>query len=341
MNPTPAEHDAIEAAAAEWLARRDRRFTSEEAVAFARWRMADARHQAAVADLELVWGALDDLAVQNGQQRAGDATAASPAQAVSSVRSPGTTRKKISWWQPALAMAAALALVAGVLVWRRAQPVREATVRYETPVGDRKKVALEDGSLVHLNTNSAVTVRFEAATRRVILERGEAFFEVTKNPARPFIVSAGRTEARVLGTKFVVRLREQDSELIVAEGRVRFGSGEFGSDVQADQRALLALSGAILPRVETLTPAEVKRLLAWQTGWLEFKNTPLSVAVAEFNRYHQRQLAVRDAATGAVEVGGPFEVGNFDGFVRLLTASAPEVVVVDRSPEKVVLGLRP
>jgi transmembrane sensor len=342
MKPTPAEHDAIEATAAEWLARRDRKFTSEEAVAFARWRMADPRHHAAVAELELVWGALGDLAVQNGQQRAGDAAAASPAQAVSSVRLPGATRRNShGWWRPVLALAAALVIVAGVLVWRRAQPMREATVRYQTEIGRQKKVGLEDGSTLHLNTNTAVTVRFDATTRRVVLERGEAFFDVAKNPTRPFIVTAGRTEARVLGTKFSIRLREQESELIVSEGRVRFGTAAATVEVGAAQRAVAALTGTAPPRVEILDRSEVDRLLAWQTGSLIFKDTPLSVAVAEFNRYHRQQLAVRDAAAGGVLIGGSFALDNLDGFVRLLPESAPEIVVVDRNAERIVLGLYP
>ena len=107
MKPTTEEHEAIEAMAAEWLTKRDRRFTAEEAVAFARWRRADPRHAAAAAELELVWDALNDLAVAGSQQQAGDAAAASPAPVVT--MSPGKEPKpprhiaakaRISMWPP-------------------------------------------------------------------------------------------------------------------------------------------------------------------------------------------------------------------------------------------------
>lgn len=319
------EQEAIETAAAEWLARRDRRFTAEEAVAFARWRMADPRHAASVAELEGVWSALDQLSLANGQQRAGGAAAAPPAPVS---RGP--------WWRPALTMAAVLALVAGALVWFRSQPVLETTLRYETQVGSQRKVGLADGSELHLNTDSAVNVRFSERLRRVELERGEAFFQVARDPARPFVVAADRAEARALGTAFSVRRHAQESEVLVTEGRVAVGAAEL----KAGQRAILALSGAGAPRVETPGTQEIGRRLAWQSGRLEFKRTPLREAVAEFNRYHRQRLVVRDEATGAVSIGGPFEVDNLEGFMRLLDTSF-DVVVVSRDADHIVLGLRP
>jgi len=216
---------AVLNAAAGWLARRDRGLTAEETVAFAQWRAADPCHEAAVEELALVWGALDDLSAASSQQRAGGVVTTPPARIALQPASAEARRRqhsRVRWW-PAVGLAAALALVAGVSWSRRAAPV-EAPARYETAVGGQRTIALPDGSELRLNTDTAVSVGFGAGERRVTLERGEAFFQVAKDAARPFVVAAGRTEARVLGTAFVVRLREEESEVLVAEGHVKFGA---------------------------------------------------------------------------------------------------------------------
>ena len=335
MSAPETEIDRIEAGAADWLARRDRGFTAEEAQAFARWRAADARHEAAAAELELVWGALDDLSAAKSQQPAGGVGVTPPAV------QPAKRARRLHAW-PAWGIAAALAFLAGVALWRRAPDV-EAPARYATIVGTQQKLKLADGSELQLNTDTAVSVLFSASERRVTLERGEVFFHVAKDPARPFVVTAGRSRTRVVGTTFVLRLRETETDLLVAEGRVTFGAaGDDAADVKvgANQHAVLAAAGNAAPRVETLEPAAVARRLAWQSGRLEFKDVPLREAVAEFNRYHRRQIVLRDAATEAVPVGGVFEIGNLDGFMWTLDKSF-DVVGVRREADTIVLGLRP
>jgi transmembrane sensor len=248
-------------------------------------------------------------------------------------------RPRLARWWPALGLAASLALVAG-LAWRRgAAPGTDTPSRYETVVGVQQKIGLPDGSELQLNTDSAVSIRFDAQKRWVKLERGEAFFRVKKDATRPFIVAAGRAEARVLGTAFVVRWRETGTEVLVSEGKVRFGATPAsGVNLGANMHAVLG-TGATAPTVKVLEPAEVARRLAWQDGRLEFKDTPVSEAVAEFNRYNRRRLVVRDAATGVVPIGGAILADNLAGFVGVLETFG--VVVVDQDAVEIVLGLKP
>jgi transmembrane sensor len=70
--------------------------------------------------------------------------------------------------------------------------------------------------------------------------------------------------------------------------------------------------------VTDLTPAEIREALAWQTPRLQFFETPLGEAVAEFNRYNSRQLVLGDTALAPEPIGGTFRVDNIDGFVRLI-----------------------
>jgi transmembrane sensor len=345
MNSVDKERDAIEATAAEWLARRDRRFTAEEAVAFARWSMADPRHREAIADLETTWAALDGLSAKVSQQRAGDVAVASPAQSPATV-SYNTGRRKArmpaAWW-PALGLAAVLALVAGLWFWREASDGAEPTLRYATVVGVQRTVGLSDGSELRLNTDTAVIVQFDRKHRQVLLERGEAFFSVVPEPKRPFVVRARGIEARVVGTTFAVRVRDESGEieLLVAEGRVLFGrEGAINPPVARAQRGLIVWAEQTEARITTLDDAAIARRLAWQNGRIEFKNTPLAEAVAEMNRYQRRQVVLRDAAIQELPLGGGFKLGNLETFARIVEAADLGVMVVEQDADRIVLGQR-
>jgi transmembrane sensor len=328
------ESEVIEAKASEWLARQDRGLSAEERVAFARWRGEDARHETAVEELIKVWIALDDLSAR--QAKVIDIRSELEKERERPQherRTMAATRKKRMW--PGLAMAASIALLLGAMVWQRVGSGAGESARYETVVGAQQTIALPDGSTVKLNTNSSLVVRFSAGVRAIELERGEAFFMVTKDVARPFIVRAKDIESRAIGTAFVVRCLDKGAELLVTEGKVRFGDAV---DVVVRQLAVLEKPGA-MPRLSTLDEASLTRRLAWQRGGLEFKETPLAIAVTEFNRYHRRQISVADAATAAVPISGGFEIDNLDAFVRTLEAGF-EVAGESRNSQTLVLRLK-
>jgi transmembrane sensor len=92
---------------------------------------------------------------------------------------------------------------------------------YQTPVGGTASVPMSDGSNVTLNTNTRIEVALSEKEREVQLERGEAFFEVAKDPRRPFVVSAGRKRVIAVGTKFSVEREEDEIRVVVSEGTVR------------------------------------------------------------------------------------------------------------------------
>lgn len=329
----------IEASATEWLARRDRGLTAPEIAEFARWCAADRRHEAAVQELGAMWTALDDLSALRGTAasvpppRAPSASVASCGEEMRAGR-----RRRVPFW--ALAVAACFALMAGVVVWQRSTSDAVPPTHYETAVGDRRAITLPDGSTLQLNTRSAVDVRFTEGERRVELTRGEVFFAVAKDAGRPFVVVSEGVRAQALGTAFVVRRGEKETEMVVTEGRVKFGAGDAPSTlvvVTAGQRATCDPQNPRGPRVESLDASALARRLAWQTGRLIFRTKmPLSEAAEEFNRYHRVQLVMQDETTAAVPIGGAFEFANLDAFVRSLETSF-DVVVVSRDAERIVL----
>ncbi len=125
-----------------------------------------------------------------------------------------------------IAGALCVVLMAGVIgqsvFWRgeQAWPAVETAAQSSAVVSRPEKRVLPDGSVVELKEGASIAVDFNAATRRVALQRGEAYFQVAGNPVRPFVVSAGSIEARAVGTAFTVQLGSSAVEVLVTEGRV-------------------------------------------------------------------------------------------------------------------------
>jgi ferric-dicitrate binding protein FerR (iron transport regulator) len=158
-----------------------------------------------------------------------------------------------------------------------------------TQARESKQVNLPDGTHVWMNENSSISypIDFNTDSIRMVQLSGEAFFEVTHHPERPFVVGGGGYNTRVLGTSFNVRLTEQESSVVVVTGKVRFSyreSGrtkssvvlEKGDQAIANQDHELVLSQGIN-----------KNKLAWRTGVLEFKNEKLADVIQVLSSYYR------------------------------------------------------
>ncbi len=213
-------------------------------------------------------------------------------------------------------------------------------VEVATRRGEQRTLELADGSTIQLNTHSSLAYHLSATQRHVELRDGEAFFNVAKDPARPFIVTAGKAEVRVLGTQFSVRRVSGELEVLVKEGTV---------DVIPEPRLL----GPNAPRRVELTPGsrlrmeaageeirvaavDVGRALAWRSGVASFDAAPLDEVVAEVNRYAEAPLAIEDDALRAVRVSGRFRVGDVESVRFMLRESFG----IESVPHGSVIGLR-
>jgi transmembrane sensor len=315
--PTPAEQAALQ-----WVVRSERGLGAAEDRELAAWLAADGRHRELFEEFGGTWAMMGDAPAVTTARAAVLERAEEPA---------SRPRRGWAWaWVP-LAAAAALAIA-------YVQPRGGSDLNGEpvaTEVGDSRQLKLPDGSLVRLNTNSLLVMEFTAAERRVRLERGEAFFEVAKNPDRPFIVEVAGVGVRAVGTAFNVHLRRDDVDVLVTEGKVRVAAaGATNGDpsgplplaeIEANERVIVPLSALASPQsrpqpVAGVPVDEVKRLLAWHGGMLEFSNTPLGEMVAEFNRYNRHQLAIVDLELAGKRFGGSFRPDDREGFVRALSA---------------------
>lgn len=172
-------------------------------------------------------------------------------------------------------------------------------VTYKTDQHHTATLEMADGSVIRLNRNSNVQFPEDFATQRqrdVRLE-GEAFFEVAKNPQRPFIIHTKQATIRVLGTAFNVRENQHDTTVIVA---VREGRVAFETNIGAQSKGIVLTKG----KVGTLHHAsfrqtqngDIANYLSWYNGRLLFRNTPLTEVVQQLTRIYDRPIQIKSPA---------------------------------------------
>ena len=343
---SPDEPRRDRAAAAAWVARRDRGLTAGEQDDYLQWLRDDPQRAALVARHEATLRRLQGLAAwQPGLSPEANPDLFAP-------------RRRRPWL--GLTLAAAAVIAVGFFVVRPGSkpepgPSVIAPVAASQYLRINERAALADGTVVELRDGSRIEVAFTLAERRVRLLSGEAHFTVAKNPALPFVVDAGGVAVRAVGTAFNVRFDAAAVDVLVTEGRVQVetalnarASAATGSSVTpsallvaASQRTVVSLSPMPAgPAVISVTPEEVQEVLAWQAPRLQFHETPLAKAVAEFNRHNARTLVLGDPALGTMSIGGTFRADNVEGFVRLLEvtlgvrgeARGPKQIVLTRVP---------
>jgi transmembrane sensor len=351
----------IELRAAAWLARRDRGdWSPRQQARLEAWLSAATAHRVAFLRLQAAWqesarlqalgaGQRDDripprgswrgLAGADGEVRAsmadgdGPEAARDPARLRFAPRPPPRARRR---WPAALA---ALLLLGGGLGLGWRYTVAAVPVIYASATGNLRPLALADGSRATLSSDSRIAVALSRTQRRIDLQRGEAFFEVSKDPARPFVIADGARRVVAVGTRFAVRRDAEALRVVVTEGTVRL---ESATHPQAPPTLLpagsVALAGPHGVLVRRVAVAQAERLLDWRSGYLTFDDTPLQAAVAEFNRYNTVKLQVADAQAGALRVGGNFRWSNTEAFVRLLEQGFP--IRAERRGDQVLLHSR-
>jgi len=223
---------------------------------------------------------------------------------------------------PRLAVAAILTVVVAAigLYFLQARPER-----FETAFGEQRSFNLSDGSLVTLNTASAIEVRFDRAQRRVALLAGEALFQVAHDAARPFDVNAREVTVRAVGTRFNVDRHAPDTRVMVVEGRVEVSAGTERVPLGAGQ-AMTLTRGTL-----KVSSANVAAGTAWTKRELIFDNQSLGDIAAELNRYNREVIDVQGGALRAEQVTGVFQSHDPDAFLAFVRRIPG--VVVERSAD--------
>lgn len=299
--------EPVRAEAAVWLAKLHSDQRSEETEHnFRAWLAGDALRAAAFERMTNTWEAMGALRSR---------PAVAPEAAGEQRRS-----RTIPWAAAMQAIAATLVL--GVLIGFAALllPRGETNPQnvFETTLGERRSLQLEDGSQLVLNTDSRVAVAFTAESRLIRLERGQARFEVAKDRDRPFIVRAGGKQIVARGTQFDVRWTDERLSIVLFEGRVSVlaaqqSPGRAGIPMSPGDRLLFEQ-----PTIAVKSAPSLAREEAWVAGRAIFERTPLREAVAEINRYARRSLQLGDPSLADLPISGTFSVDDVDAFARAL-----------------------
>lgn len=254
------------------------------------------------------------------------------------------------------ARVAALLLVASATVlglrWFMSRPQVQD---FATSHGEQRSLQLPDNTFVRLNSDSAIAVSFSQHSRLVEVTRGQAYFEVAKDPARPFGVRVGHLLIRDIGTAFDVYRRDTDTTVTVTEGQVRVWPVSAASptagwpepdrpppagfqgqpllDLVAGHQARIAASGL----VESQGPVDPQQATAWLQGNIVFEDESIAAVAAQFNRYNNSQISVNDRRVGALTISGTFAAHDVATFVAFLD-SMPGVHTQTHGQRIIVLG---
>ena len=210
---------------------------------------------------------------------------------------------------------------------------------WSTAAGEWKHIALPDGSSITMNASSRLETEFLVNERRIRLLSGQALFQVSKNPARPFVVTAGQRTVTALGTTFDVRLSPDDLRVTLVEGRVAVKSlheSSGPSAVELTPSQQFEMVGIAPPTVRHINAVAET---AWAAGQVSFTDASLPDAVAEMNRYSKKQV-IAGTELSKFRVNGIFRAANQDGFVGAVTSYYPIDARQDSSG-RIVLELRP
>ncbi len=312
------DRNALIAQASEWLARLDA--GRADPAEFEAWRDADPRRAAAFAEVAAAWSKLDALRDAEPRRR--------PA--------PGLNPTRRAWLGGGMALAAGLA---GAAYLGRDRFLRERTV---TGVGERRTLALPDGSSVELNTDTEVLWRFDKEHRRLWLERGEVALTIAQDALRPFELFTKQGLARLASGQFNARLRPAGLDLIVLAGRaaIKTAAGEAQAVVESATDARQALAVTTAGVAVAAAPEDlVQNVQAWRRGEIVFEGQRLADAVEEYNRYLTRKLIIEDPKVGALRLGGRFLTDNPETFLDALRTTFGLRIIQD-GPSRILLKSR-
>jgi transmembrane sensor len=293
---------AIEHAAADWVEERRNveDWTVERQAELDAWLAKSLAHRVAFVRIEATWRRTDRLAALHR-----------PVPEQTDTRLP----RKSLWTR--VAFTAGLAAVTGLIGANYI--FRAPTQLIATPVGGHRHITLADGSQIELNTDTAVRIDLTKKKRVIELVKGEAYFEIHHDGARPFIVTVADHRIVDLGTKFLVRTTPELLKVTLVEGRARLE----GANSEVQQQAIVLAPGDLAVAtgdsvsVSRRRISEIANTLAWRQGTIVLSNASLADAAAEFNRYGGPPLIVADRDAAKMTINGTFRTNAAEEFAGM------------------------
>ncbi|PMX18662.1 MULTISPECIES: FecR family protein [Pseudomonas] len=285
--------------AANWLTRlHDEDVSDTDRQAFNAWCQADPRHAVAIERMRSLWGSLDTLPAQPARIALNRAFA------------------------PQRARGAQVVGLLGVLLcgWLGLEHLPVWMADQRTGVGERRQIALEDGSQLQLNSNSAVDVKFDGHQRVIELLQGELWVDVAKDAQRPFVVRTDQGTATALGTRYMVKRAADGTTVVtVIESTVAVkGEGADSVKVAAGQRSILDHGHAQAAQAIANTDPD-----AWTRGLLKVNDQPLGEVLQTLASYRHGVVRFDAQALRDVRVSGVFKLDDSAAALSALADNLP------------------
>lgn len=314
--------DARREDAAAWVVRVEAGDLADaEAVAFDAWLSAAPENPLAFDDA---------LSVSQAYAASGDQVA----EALATRRAP-RPQHTTNYGRRAVVGMGAAAAAAAVAVVIAPQFAAAQTETYTTAKGERRSVQLADGSTIDLNGGTRLTVSLTRDARQVVLDEGQAVFDVAHAAERPFTIAAGDRTVRVVGTQFDVRRLDGKLSVTVARGAVEVhpsgGATGRAYRLHPGQR-LDHQEGATIALVAAAQPEEV---LGWRQGRLVYREQPLSEVVADLNQQFATPIRIEDPALARTPISGVLVLDDQSAVIERLALLVPIRAV--RSDASVIL----
>ena len=303
--PQQTAPDPAEQAAQDWFLRLTAGdMDAAELQRFRDWRQADPRHEAAFREVRALWNDLDPL---------------EPAFAPI-VNETATHRLRPRLFRPGV-MAAVAALAACLLLFVARAPDLLLMIEadYRTARGEQATVTLPDGTIAHLNTGSALDIRYSDGRREVALLAGEVWFDVARDASRPFSVLALGGSSTAVGTAYAVRDRDGIATVTVTEGTVRVSPGNRGESqlLSAGQRIAYREDGGIGP----MESVDMDAATAWRHGLILLRDRPFTEALEEIGRYRPGRILLLRGEAKLGRVTARLSLGALDNGIDALAAT--------------------
>jgi transmembrane sensor len=314
----PCGADAVRDQAAFWFARsRDGDLPADERASFEAWLADHDQHAHEFRLLQNLWGAAD-LLPRARLEALCEADAPTP------LHTPKTGSRR-AFMRYAVA-ASLVAIVGGGALYLGMNRQPDYSESFATVLGERRQVALPDGSVLDLNGRTRLNVHFYSASRQIELLEGEAMFSVEHDTSRPFVVQTGNGSVTVTGTRFDVRRDPALTQVAVESGTVKV---KGRADEQGNQVTLTAGLGSSIDASGKVTPAQAVNtaaITAWRGGKLVFNDAPLKDVVQDVSRYREKPLRVAPGKAENLRLTSVFKSDDTDALLRALPSILPVAV---------------
>ena len=339
--------NSIEAEAMSWIAQLDGdEMSTADRIALRDWASRSPKHRSELRRLAELWYDFDEALDAELFARNVEPSLRKTVGAAFKVR------PKIAYGFASLAATALFAVAVFFAIPSNVVEPSVTQIAYSVPLGENKIIALDDGSQIHANTESLLEVEYDDRQRIIRLIKGEAHFDVAHDETRPFLVYASGNVVRAVGTAFVVRIRQDETSVIVTEGKVELKKIARDSESLDDKvnpippvikPALISAGEALVVKeLNTLIMAEAQPIsevaigkkLAWRNGMIIFDGETLEYVVDEISRYTDSEIVISDPEIRNMPFGGAFKAGEVDELLGALTASFN--IKVERVDDNVV-----